>query len=456
MADAEVAICSNPGCDQPGTSACSACKTTFYCCVICQTADWNQHKEECEGHLRKVGMAHLAKARGFVQERNWAQSLRYADLAATKLKQLKDRRLETVDLIDDALRSRYAALLFMSRHREALECAEENYTLWAMNHLRNPSSIRAALRLINCCLHNDKNEDAVCYGHHAMFMINEMTDNLIPVEERPPFLADISRLLAEAIHGLAEDGGYPPAEKQKAGEEAIALARQALEIHTQLHGTESVKVAGDLGTLADVLEYFNNVDDDQVPCLHEQALAIFGRLEGHSSLNVATCEGKLSRMFDKRAKRALDAGDSDKCIVNLELALPHDREAARIFRIVDHVDSADEALCNLTQTLGNLGSLYFNRSLTARGANDLDRELANLELALPHYREAARIYQEINRMDKANESLKNIDIAEKRIRELGTARAAAAAAAAAAATATATATSTSASATTITTATSRK
>ena len=95
---AEVKPCSNPGCDQPGTKSCSACKTTFYCCVICQTADWTKHKEECDGHLRKVGITHLTKAKGFNRERNWAQTLRFAEITATKLKQLKDRRLETVEL----------------------------------------------------------------------------------------------------------------------------------------------------------------------------------------------------------------------------------------------------------------------------------------------------------------------------------------------------------------------
>ena len=103
MAEVGVKSCSNPGCDQPGINACSACKTTVYCCVICQTADWAHHKEECDGHLRKVGKANLEKARGFNREQNWAQTLRYAELAAAKLKQLKDRRLETVELIDAAM-----------------------------------------------------------------------------------------------------------------------------------------------------------------------------------------------------------------------------------------------------------------------------------------------------------------------------------------------------------------
>ena len=105
MAEMEVEVksCSNPGCDQPGTKSCSACKTIVYCSVICQTVNWTKHKEECDGHLRKVGKAHLVKAMGFQEQRNWVQLLHYGEIAATKLKQLKDRRLETVQLIDAAL-----------------------------------------------------------------------------------------------------------------------------------------------------------------------------------------------------------------------------------------------------------------------------------------------------------------------------------------------------------------
>ena len=68
---AEIKPCSNLGCDQPGTSSCSACKTTMYCCVTCQTADWAHHKEVCDGHLRKVGKANLAKAVGFEHQQKW-------------------------------------------------------------------------------------------------------------------------------------------------------------------------------------------------------------------------------------------------------------------------------------------------------------------------------------------------------------------------------------------------
>ena len=45
-------------------------------------------------------MANLEKAKGFHREQNWPQTLYHAELAATKLKQLKDRPVEA---IDDAL-----------------------------------------------------------------------------------------------------------------------------------------------------------------------------------------------------------------------------------------------------------------------------------------------------------------------------------------------------------------
>ena len=351
---AEVPTCSNPGCDQPGTKSCSACKTTVYCCVNCQTADWTNHKEECDGHLRKVGKANLEKARGFVLEQNWVQSLRYGEIAATKLKQLKDRRLETVLLINDALTCKYNALNFMARDGEAKECAEERYTLWAMNQMRNSGSLNAAFALIESCLHNKEFEDAENYARHAMFMINDMADNFIPSDQRPRFLAEGSYWLARAIYRLAEAGGIPPAEKQKAGEEAIELARQALKINTQLHGTENADVVGAMNALADVLGYFNDVDDDEVLRLYEQVIAIFRRMQGSSSPNVAVGEGNLGNMYTIRALRAQTANDLDRCLANLELTLPHYREAVRIYRVINHMDSAETALRSVAQTEENI------------------------------------------------------------------------------------------------------
>ena len=359
MAEVEVKCCSNPGCDQPGNKSCSACKTTVYCSVICQTADWNQHKEECQGRLLKMGQAHLDKARGFHDERNWVQALRFADLAATKLKKLKDRRLETVKVIGLALGCKFDALSFMGRYRESMECIKECYTLWAMNHMRHPGSIRAALGLIQSCILNEEYEDAEHYARHAMFMINDMTDNFIPSDERPRFLAEASYWLARAILKLAFAGGIPAEEKQKAGEEAIALAREALRIDTQLCGTESGDVARSMRNVADILVFFSNNDDDddEIFRLHEQSNAITIRVEGSSSLNVAVGEK-------------------------------------------------------------NLGTAYINRANRAGSVRDLVRELAHLKLALPHYREAVRIYQSLNRMDRAEESLRTIAQIEENIRRI--------------------------------------
>ena len=368
MADAStvMATCSNPGCDQPGTKQCSACKTTPYCGPICQTADWTHHKEECPGHLRKMGIAHLEKATGFHQERNWVQSLRYAELALTKLKQLKDRRLETVKSIDDAFTCKINALQLLDRQNEALECAKERYTLWAMNHMRNPRMFKAAFGLIQSCLHNKAYEDARLYAHTAHEMIVNDNDGIIPSDQLESLLADGSYWLSRATFFLAQAGGIPLEEKQKAGEEAIALARKALEIHTQLHGAESVEVAHDMRGLADVLDFFNDVDDDEVLRLHEQAIAITSRLEGRSSVNVAAGENNLGNAYHKRAKRAQAFNDLDRRIANLDLALPHYREASRIFRAVNHVDAADRALRHAVEIEENIRQIGIARAAATR------------------------------------------------------------------------------------------
>ena len=299
-------------------------------------------------------MANIAKAAQFQRERNWAQTLRYAELAATKLKKLKDRSLGAVKVISDALSCQFNALASLDRQREALACAEECYTLWAMNHLRHSGSIRAALTLIESCIHNREYEDAERYARHAYFMIAEMTDNFIPADQQPWFLAEGSRYLALAIFRLTEAGGIPPEEKQIAGKEAITHARKALEINNRLHGTESAKVALGMSVLGDVLDYFKNIDDDEVPRLFEQAIAIYSRVEGSSSPNVAVAKNKLGIVCNNRADRAKIANDLDRCMANLELALPHFREAARIYRAVNHIDKADQALLDVAQIEENI------------------------------------------------------------------------------------------------------
>ena len=291
-----------------------------------------------------VGSTNLDKALGFHRGKNWSQTLRYGEIAATKLKQLKDRRLETVQAIDKALGCQFDSLQRLGRHREALECAKECYTLWAMNYLRNPGSMKAALSLIQSCIHNKEYEDAERYARHAYFMIAEMADNFIPSDQQPQFLAEVTYYLASSIYSLATAGGIPPEGKQKAGEEVIEHARKALEMRTQLSGTGSAKTAMAMGLLADLLDYFNDVDDDEVLRLTKQAIAICRRVEGISSVNFAVFEHQLGIVYARSARRALVTNDQVRCLTNLELSLPHYRDAARIHRANNHVDRAEESL----------------------------------------------------------------------------------------------------------------
>ena len=94
--------------------------------------------------------------------------------------------------------------------------------------------------------------------------------------------------------------------------------------------------------LASVLAYFNDVGDDEVPRLFEQAKAIFALSEGSLSPNVVTCEFNIGAAYFQRANRVQDANDLHRHVANLELALPHYREAARICRAVNRIDDANE------------------------------------------------------------------------------------------------------------------
>ena len=140
------AICACPGCDQPlqvGPNQCGNCGLVKYCCRTCQVEDWPRHKEvDCQGHMRKVGMAHLLKAMGFDRDRNFVQLLRYSELALVKLKQLNDRPIEA---IDEALTYKFNALNFMGQKRESLECAQERYAMReCVEELRQCTTARAA------------------------------------------------------------------------------------------------------------------------------------------------------------------------------------------------------------------------------------------------------------------------------------------------------------------------
>ena len=94
---------------------------------------------------------------------------------------------------------------------------------------------------------------------------------------------------------------------------------------------------------------------------------------------------------------------------------------------------------NVAVSKQSLGNSYDRRARRSVAANDLDRELVNLELALPQYREAARIFGSINLVDTANEASQSVTRIEKNIRQVRiqiAARTAAATATAAAATTT--------------------
>ena len=72
------------------------------------------------------------------------------------------------------------------------------------------------------------------------------------------------------------------------------------------------------------------------------------------AVNMAVGEHNVGRVYRKRADRALAADDLDRCMVNLELALPHCREAARICRCLNLRDKAAEAAHFVALTEGRI------------------------------------------------------------------------------------------------------
>ena len=335
--------CACPGCDKPGTNRCSACKTTSYCGPKCQTADWPHHKEECPGHLRKVGTTNLEKAERFHDQRNWSQAFHHSDLAANKLKQLKDRPVEA---IDDALRIKCDSLNGLARYKEGLECAKERYCLYLTSHT-HPPAIEASFALIHSCIYNKKYADAASYARILWETINDKSsNNKIPVAQRQPYIARGASVLARSIHRMAQIGGISPEVMKNRELEAISLARKALEIDTWLCGTESREVAHDMGILAQVLGGFDVVDDDEIFPLLQQSIDIYTRLDGQS-YNVAAGETSMGNAFKRRAIKAQKADDMDRCVANMELALPHLREAVKIYRAVNHIADADTVTQNL-------------------------------------------------------------------------------------------------------------
>ena len=304
-------------------------------------------------------MAYLQKANGFDRDLNDVQTLRYSELALVKLKQLNDRPIEA---IDQALQYKFNALNFMGQDRESLECARERYCLYLTSHT-HPPAIKAAFNLIESSIHNKEFVDAELYARTTWETITLSRDSHIPEDTRQWFTAQGAHYLASAMLVLAENGDIPPESNQAVGHEAIALARRALEIHIQQHGLEHCYVANDMSLLADVLEYFNNDGDDEVLGLYEQSIAIQARVEGSLSVNVALGEVNLARIYRRSATKARAANYLDREMANLELALPHYREGARIYSAINHVDRADDAARAVVQVEEEL-----RRCTTARAA----------------------------------------------------------------------------------------
>ena len=337
--------CANPDCEEPGTNKCSSCKSTPYCGPICQTAHWPTHKESCDGRLRKMGMDHLTKAMGFHEGNNWSQTLRHSDVALTKLMQMKDRPIED---ISKALCLKSDALSYLGRYREQLECAKIWYCLWNTKPT-DVGAIEAAFTLIQSCIFNKEYEDARLYASTLWGIINHKYDNKIPDNRRQCFIARGAFLLAHATLRFAQSGGIPREEEKKAGQEAIALLQKALEIYTQLcGGTEHELVAHDMKILAEAIDFCNDVNDDEVLRLFEQAKGIFARKFGSSAPDVADVEIKLGNAYNKRVKRAAAHNDVKGFVHNSELALSRYLEAARIFRALNRLDEADVFVIPIT------------------------------------------------------------------------------------------------------------
>ena len=337
--------CSCPGCVNPGTCWCSACQTTFYCSGKCQTADWPSHKEECEGYLRKQGIALFEKAQGYDRERSYPQALRYADIALIKLNQHKDR---PVELTSAVMSIKFDSLNMMGQDKDALECAKEWYCLWLTKHT-HPPAITAAFALIESCIHNGEYDDVRLYAHTTWETITLSRDSHIPDSQREEFTARGAHYVAKSIFAMVQSGGIPAEEKHEAGNEAITRARQALDIFSRLHGIERKTVAMAKVMLAQVLDFFKEDGNDESLRLFEDSKAIYTQLQGNSSIKVGEIEEDLGALYYKRAKRALNGtNDLHSTLSYLDLSLLRLREATRIYRSLGQLNKEVDRSTKMT------------------------------------------------------------------------------------------------------------
>ena len=71
--------------------------------------------------------------------------------------------------------------------------------------------------------------------------------------------------------------------------------------------------------------------------MYEQAFATFSRVQGSSSMNVAAYKKNLGSVYFKKANKAVDVKDLDRYMF---LAITHYREAARIYTAINRMDKA--------------------------------------------------------------------------------------------------------------------
>ena len=141
-------------------------------------------------------------------------------------------------------------------------------------------------RPIQSLIHSQKYADAekCAYNLWEILNTNNHVDNELPSGERESYIARGAQYYAQAIFRLGDSGVIPPGEKEKAGEDAIMLARKAMELNTQLYGANDNKVAFSMQVLAQVLGCFVSPNVEEITRLYEQAIAIFSRTEGPSSI----------------------------------------------------------------------------------------------------------------------------------------------------------------------------
>ena len=82
---------------------------------------------------------------------------------------------------------------------------------------------------------------------------------------------------------------------------------------------------------------------------------------------MATIQNNLGATYNSRAIEAQDINDMDQCVVDLDLALFHVRDAARIFRAINHVDMADKTAQAADDVEECLRDIVTKRAAATRG-----------------------------------------------------------------------------------------